>query len=74
MAMEEGMDVWSGFRRPTLIECVLIQGHKNGRNCPETLKYYIPFSLKTKMVPQTKMMILPQDQRSSGKITNRLDW
>ena len=68
------MNEWNGLRRPTLIECVLIKEQKNGQNCPETLKYYTPSSLKTKMVPQTKMMILPQDQRSSGKITNRLDW
>ena len=38
MAMEKRMNEWSGLRRPTLNECVLIQEHKNGQNCPETLK------------------------------------
>ena len=73
METEERMNVWSGLRRPTLIECVLIQKHKNEQICPESLKDCIPFSLKNEMVLQTKIIILPQCQNSSGKISDRLD-
>ena len=59
-------------QRPVLIDCVLIQEHENGQNCPEILKDFIPFPSKNEMVPKTKMIILQQCQHSLGKISERL--